>query len=157
SVQRFAALMGLARFVVAAGQLQLACQLREQSLALAQLIHDPVLLREARLMLGTTLHYLGDLEAARLHLEQGLAVEAPRHSLLTTFSRGTHPETFSLAHLAWTLWTMGYPDRALHTIWEALALARQLAHPYSLANALHFATALHRWRREPHRVLALAE
>jgi class 3 adenylate cyclase/predicted ATPase len=157
STQRFAALMGLARFVVAVGQLRLACELREQSLALAQLINDPVLLREARLMLGTTLHYLGDLETARLHLERGLAPEAPQRSLLTTFSRGTNPEAFSLAHLAWTLWTMGYPDRALRTVREAVAFARQLAHPYSLALALHFAAALHRWRREAACVYALAE
>src|SRR5439155_18324764 len=112
SGQSVAALMGLARFSIASGQLRTARQLREQSLTLAEATGDPILQREARMMLGTTLYYLGELDSARSHLEQGLELEVPGQSqdLLTAFSRGTHPETFSRAHLAWTLWTMGYPE-----------------------------------------------
>ena len=31
-----------------------------------------------------------------------------------------------------TLWLLGYPDQALARLHEALALAHELAHPYSL-------------------------
>jgi class 3 adenylate cyclase/predicted ATPase len=155
--QCFAALMGLARFYIAAGQLRMAQHVREQSLVLADVANDPILQREARLMLGTTLYYLGELDAARSYLEQGLALPGPPQELVTTFSRGTHPETFSRAHLAWTLWTMGYPDRALRTVLEAVEMARKLAHPYSLAHALHFATALYHWRREAQATQTCAE
>jgi len=159
SGQSVAALMGLARFSIASGQLRTARQLREQSLTLAEATGDPILQREARMMLGTTLYYLGELDSARSHLEQGLELEVPGQSqdLLTAFSRGTHPETFSRAHLAWTLWTMGYPERALRSVRDAVDIARRLAHPYSLAHALHFATALHHWRREARATQAHAE
>ena len=47
-----------------------------------------------------------------------------------------------------TLWPLGYPDQALKRSQEALTLARELAHPYSLAYALGFAARLHQFRRE---------
>ena len=47
-----------------------------------------------------------------------------------------------------TLWLLGYPDQALHESHEALTLAQELAHPFSLAYALVFAAFLHQFRRE---------
>jgi predicted ATPase len=46
------------------------------------------------------------------------------------------------------LWLCGYPDRALKSVHDALALARELAHPYSLAWGLYIAAANHQFRRE---------
>jgi predicted ATPase len=46
------------------------------------------------------------------------------------------------------LWFLGYPDRALVTIQNAVALARQLAHPFMLVHALDFAAWLYLYRRE---------
>jgi predicted ATPase len=39
---------------------------------------------------------------------------------------------------AWSLWNLGWPDRALEHTREAVALARRVGHPFSLANALFF-------------------
>ena len=50
--------------------------------------------------------------------------------------------------MAWALWVLGYPDQALHSIDEALTLAQELAHPFSLAYALDVAAILHQFRRE---------
>jgi predicted ATPase len=47
-----------------------------------------------------------------------------------------------------TLWWLGYPDQALQRSHEALTLAREPAHPPSLASALFFATWVHQFRRE---------
>src|SRR5262249_17720503 len=58
---------------------------------------------------------------------------------------------------ALTLWMLGYPDQALQGMEEALALARRLAHPMSLAQALHFSSHLRQLRREPQVVRAQAE
>jgi hypothetical protein len=41
-------------------------------------------------------------------------------------------------HVALALWYLGYP--ALERSREAITLAQELAHPYSLAYALYFAT-----------------
>ena len=46
------------------------------------------------------------------------------------------------------LWYLGYPDRALATMREALSLAREVAHPFSLPFALDHAAWLHQYRRE---------
>jgi len=45
-------------------------------------------------------------------------------------------------------WLLGYPDQAVQKIHSALTLARELAHPFSLAWALDFAAWLHQYRRE---------
>ena len=51
----------------------------------------------------------------------------------------------------------GYPDQALKTSREALTLAQELSHPYSLAFALNFAAELHQYRREEHAAQERAE
>jgi predicted ATPase len=48
------------------------------------------------------------------------------------------------------LWFLGYPDRALGRINEALTLAQELAHPYSIAVALNRAAVLGQFRQESH-------
>ena len=59
--------------------------------------------------------------------------------------------------MSWVLWLLGYPEQALRRSQDTLALAHELAHPHSLANALHFAAMLHQFRREAPAVHALAE
>jgi predicted ATPase len=47
------------------------------------------------------------------------------------------------------LWCLlGYPDQALQRISQALTLAQDLSHPYSLGFALNRAARLHQYRRE---------
>ncbi len=46
------------------------------------------------------------------------------------------------------LWSLGYPEQALQRSHEALALAQELSHPFSLGFALRFAAVLHQFRRE---------
>jgi predicted ATPase len=58
--------------------------------------------------------------------------------------------------MAWTLWCLGYPAQALRKSQEALALAQELAHPYSLAGPQIWAATLHD-RRDPAAVQAHAE
>jgi predicted ATPase len=57
----------------------------------------------------------------------------------------------------WPLWCLGYPDRALRTSQEALTLAKELAHPYSVAIALARLGQVHQLRREVGAVYACAE
>jgi predicted ATPase len=58
------------------------------------------------------------------------------------------PQVMCLNFAALTLWHLGYPDQALKRSHEALLLARELSHLYSLAVALSFAAELHHHRRE---------
>jgi predicted ATPase len=62
---------------------------------------------------------------------------------------GTHnPGVACLSHEALALWHLGSPDQALQKIHQALTLARELAHPLSLARALDLASWIHHFRRE---------
>jgi len=51
----------------------------------------------------------------------------------------------------------GYPDQALHQQQEALRLAQELAHPYTLVCALDWGAWLHQFRREGQATQAQAE
>jgi tetratricopeptide (TPR) repeat protein len=68
-----------------------------------------------------------------------------------------HLGVFGLSRLAQILWLLGYPDQALQRSQEALTLARELAHPFSVATALIFAAEIHRYRREAHMTYERAE
>jgi len=49
-----------------------------------------------------------------------------------------------------TLWSLGYPEQAVQRSGEALALARDVQHPFSLALTQAYAAMLHQFRQEPH-------
>jgi tetratricopeptide (TPR) repeat protein len=157
SPQRFSALMGLWRFYFSRAQLRTARELSEQCFMLAQRMNDVVLLHEAHLALGSTLFHMGELIAARSHLEQGIALYEPQRCRALTFSRGVDTGVTCLSRLAWILWMLGYPEQALACSQRALALAYESSHAYSLGFALHFAALVHQARREAERVQEHAE
>jgi len=47
-----------------------------------------------------------------------------------------------------TLWLLGYPAQALARLHNALALAQELSHPYSLAFAWCVAAFIYQFRRD---------
>jgi predicted ATPase len=61
---------------------------------------------------------------------------------------GHHPVVQNLGTLAWVLWVLGYPERAVQHCDEALTIAQGLSHPFSLAFALTAKAMLHHLRRE---------
>jgi predicted ATPase len=109
--------------------------------------------------LGETLLFQGALVPARIHLEQGIALYDPRqhHGLSAHAGFPGDLGVFCRCFAAHTLWHLGYPAQALQRIDQALALARELAHPYSQALALAYAAMLYQFRRERHLVHETAE
>jgi predicted ATPase len=95
-----------------------------------------------RRIIGSASSNLGELIAARAHLEQALALYDPtRHRPLSFY-----PQDERVAGLCWlsrTLLVLGYPEQALARIREAVIEARGLAYPYALAHALFFDCKLH--------------
>jgi predicted ATPase len=61
---------------------------------------------------------------------------------------GHDPAMTCLSFSGWCSWSLGYPDRALRKADEALALARELNHPQTLALALFMNSFVHYLRRE---------
>jgi class 3 adenylate cyclase/predicted ATPase len=156
SPQRFAALAGLLRFYRSRTELKTAQELGEQLLKLAQSMQVPAFLLDAYCEQGTNLWHAGKFASALSHLEQGIAHYNPQKhpSRISSYS---HAELLCFSSAGRSAWFLGYPDQALGRNQEALALARQSPHPYSLATALHLASTLHVWRREAQLVQELAE
>jgi len=146
--QLFPVLGGLVRFYSGRRELQTARELGEQMLSLAQRLHDPAGLAHAHIMLGYALLSLQEWDAARTHLEHGVAFYNARQPHSQGFLTETHQGVYGLSRLGPVLWSLGYPDQALQRSHEALTLARELAHPASVATALYFAAQVHMHRRE---------
>ena len=67
------------------------------------------------------------------------------------------PQAASLLLLSWDLWFLGYPDQSLARVLEALALAKDLGHPYTVAFAHYMTSVVHLLRGEAARALESAE
>jgi predicted ATPase len=116
-------------------------------LRLAQSAQHPYLLSLAHEVLGFTLYYLGELTAARTHLEQGIALYDPQKHPRSTVNTAD-PRVDCLTFVSWPLWHLGYPEQALQRSQEAVALAAGLPRSFSLAQTLGFAAVFHLLRRE---------
>ena len=91
----------------------------------------------------------GDWTSAQTHLEQGIALYDPQQHRSHAFLYGGHdPCVCCLGFAARCLWMLGYPDQALRRSREALALARELSHPTSLAHAQFYVGIFHQFRRD---------
>jgi predicted ATPase len=111
-------------------------------------MQDPGALLVAHDVMGDTLFWLGEFAAARSHLEQGAALYDVRQRQSHIFLYGYDSGVACLGFGAWALWFLGYPDQALRRAQGALSLARELAHPFSLAFGLQFVAQLHHYRLE---------
>ena len=120
-----------------------AHELGGQLLTLAQSGQDPAFLVEAYRALGVTLFWLGKLVPAREHIEQSILLYDSRQHRSYVSLYGQDPGVTCLCRVALVLCYLGYPDQALKRSQEALTLAQELSHPFSLAYALAFAAVLH--------------
>jgi predicted ATPase/class 3 adenylate cyclase len=141
-------LFGLWRFYNTRAQLHTARELGETLLRLAQRVNDPAPAVIAHYALGLTSFWLGALPAARQHLEAGIARYTPDQRRAPAFRMGQDPGVACRIYAAAALWSLGYPAQALARVDEALALAHELSHPYSLAFARCFAAFVSQFRRD---------
>ena len=150
-------LFGLWRFYTVRPQFQMARELGEMLLRLAQPAHDPALAVLAHYALGTTWFCLGVLPAARMHLEEGIAHYTPDQRRAPAFRIGQDPGVACRANAARALWLLGYPEQALTRLCDALALAHTLSHPFSLAYAWCWAAFVSQFRQDVPAVYEHAE
>jgi predicted ATPase/DNA-binding SARP family transcriptional activator len=128
-----------------------ALELAEEALSLAQQFGDPVHAALGHWQLGVVSFGLGEYTAARAHLQQVISFYEPQehHQALVSL-RGLDAGVTSLSFDACCLWALGYPEQASKRSEEVLALARELDHPFSLADGLAFGGCMYnRMRREP--------
>src|SRR5262249_18446655 len=155
--QLFPVLRGLWNCHLLRAELHKAYELGEQLLTLARSLQDPALLIEAHRALGSTLLLQGEFAAARVNLQEGMALYDPHQHRALAFLYGADPGVICRVYAALALWWLGYPDQALETMHQGLPLAQELSHPFSLSFALTIAALLHELRREGQAAQARAE
>jgi class 3 adenylate cyclase/predicted ATPase len=141
-------LFGLWRLYAVRSQLHTARELGETLLRLAQRVHDPSLSVTAHYILGATWLYLGALPIARQHVEEAIARYTPDQRRTPVFRLGQDPGVACRAYAALTLWLLGYPDQALAHIHDALVLAHELSHPFTLAWVRCWVAYVYQFRRD---------
>jgi predicted ATPase len=135
-------LEGLCSCYVVRGEYRNALELGEESLALAQRTQTPARLLDAYRSLGTILRFMGEFASARTYLEAGIALYDPQQHPELVRLHGMDLGVICGAVKAFIIWLLGYADQARQCLDEVLVLARQHAHPYSLAFVLNQAIDL---------------
>jgi class 3 adenylate cyclase/predicted ATPase len=92
---------------------------------------------------GRTLTLAGRFAASRSHLEEALALYDPISHSSLIHQAGIHPQVGLQAYLGIVLFCLGFPNQALARSSAAIAEARRLAHPPSLATSLNYGARLH--------------
>ena len=144
----FPVLYGLYQFYLARSDFPLARQLGEDLLGLAAQRDEAPLSVIAHYTLGMVSYYLGEQLSARRHFEKGIARYTPALRSSPLFRAGVDPGVGCHLYAAVTLWSLGYPDQALACVHGTLALASELAHPYSSAFSLIIAAQVYQFRWE---------
>jgi len=112
---------------------------------------------EAHELLACSSFHQGGFEDALRHAETAVAAYNAGEHLALMALHGENPGVSSRHWAAHALWFLGLPDQSLAMMQEALALASDLAHAFSLAHAHEHAAVLHQYRLEPKDVLTHAE
>ncbi|MCY1254254.1 TOMM system kinase/cyclase fusion protein [compost metagenome] len=149
--QFFSAQLGLWSYYLLRAQFSTAQALAERLLSLARDSQEPEQLAEAHRVLGATVYRLGEIRAARAHVEQALALHDPErqpYSSLLRYAR--NPAVHMQGTLSWILWHLGFPDQSRACSEESLSLARHASDPFALGLSLVFAAELRQYRREAH-------
>jgi DNA-binding SARP family transcriptional activator/tetratricopeptide (TPR) repeat protein len=125
----------LATTYVGRGELAKALALGEALMQMAQEDKEPRTLVAAHFSLGEAHFFRGELELARKHLEQIMALldlELPQPAVVT----GVDIAVAALNWLGMSLWALGCPQQAAACCGRALARAYHLQQPFTLAFAL---------------------
>jgi class 3 adenylate cyclase/predicted ATPase len=133
---------GQSRYHVARGELDLALRLDEDLLRLSRERNDSAGLVLGHLSSGRNLMLAGRFASSRSHLEEVLALYDPAFHRSLVHQAGGHPHVTSEELLGIVLFCLGFPDQAVARSNAAIAEARRLAHPPSLAVSLAFGARL---------------
>jgi predicted ATPase len=123
-------------FRITTGQHGVALSLAQRFHALAMKRSDPYDRLIGERMLGGSRYYLGDLPAARRHLERILVDDAAPAQRRQFVRFQVDPRAGARASLARVLWLQGLPDQAMRTAGSSLEDASAINHATSLGLSL---------------------
>ena len=152
--QRFEALYGVWHTNALSGRIAAAGPLSERLLRMAEREGDDGLRLQARHSGWATWYWAGDPARAREHADAGRLLYDPKKHASHRFVYSAHDPGVCAGFMgALAEWLIGYPETALASIADSLALAERIAHPFTLSVALTHSSVLYLNRGEPERAL----
>jgi class 3 adenylate cyclase/tetratricopeptide (TPR) repeat protein len=152
----FQALFGLWGHSWMSGKNDDALRMADEFVSRARVLSETVPLMVAHRVMGSTLLTAGDFQSSANHFENTIRLSSKGKQPLYNLYM-VEPQAASLLLLSWDLWFLGHPDRSLARVSEALALAQELAHPYTIAFAHYMASVVHLLRGDAARAYEAAE
>jgi class 3 adenylate cyclase/predicted ATPase len=150
-------LVGMAAAYLNKGDLATGAEVAQEGLAAAERTRDAFDLLLAHFFVGQALCFQGHFSQALQHFEQSIRLYNPSEHGPQSYTVGNDYGVLADGHAAWCHLYCGYPDRALAGSEAAVALARRVEHPPSLAIALFFAGVVQLLRGEFDRTRERAE
>ncbi len=152
---RLLAAMAAAYFVK--GDLATAAEVAQEALAAAERTGEAFDLLSSHYLVGNLLLYQGNFSRALQHLEHSIRLHNPSAHGSLAYTVGVDRGVVAHAYAAWCHVYLGHPSRALAVSEEAMALAKRVEHPLSLAHAVSWAGLVHFERGELDRMRERAE
>ena len=152
----FQALFGLWGHSWMSGKCDDALRMADEFLSRARLLSDIVPLMVAHRIMGSTLLTVGDFQSSANHFEETIRLSISKGKQPLNNLYMVEPKVASLLLLSWDLWFLGHPDQSLSRVSEALALAQDLGHPYTVAFAYYMASVVHLLRGDADRAFETA-
>ncbi len=156
--QRFEALYGVWQSTFTSGGIAAADPFSERLLRMAEREADIGLRLQAHHSAWSTWSLGGDPAKAREHADAGrLLYDPEKHASHRLVYGGHDPGVCAGSIGAQAEWLLGYPEKALASVADALALAERIAHPFTRGLALTVSSLVYFNRREPERALRQVE
>ena len=141
----FAALVGVWSYHIPRAEFRTAHKVCEQMLQLGEQSHDPVMLVMASQCWAKVHYYQGELVSAHQRGERALALDRREYHDAYLSVWNEDGGTSARREHSFCLWILGYPDQALALACEAVALAEQTSHPFSMGAAHYTKGAVLAW------------
>ncbi len=136
-------LVGMAAAYFSRGDLATAAEVAQEALAAAERTGDAFDLLSAHDLAGESSFFQGHFSQALQHFEQSMRLYNPREHGSLAYTVGQDRGVHAHGYAAWCHAHLGHLARALAVSAQAVALAKRVEHPLSLADALFFAGFVH--------------
>lgn len=138
----FPVLWGFYAFSVVRSEFLEALDAATQMLELADNLNEESMQIESHQALGLINYFIGQPQLSKTHLDRVLELDNGDRDRSFTFKSGQDASVSTLAIAGLTYWILGDSEQADKHSKQAIHLAREREHPFSLAYALNFASWL---------------
>lgn len=153
----FPVLWGFYAFSVVRSEFLEALDAATQMLDIADKLKDESMQIESHQALGLINYFMGQPQLAMRHIEKAFELDSKSRDRSFTFKSGQDASVCNLAFAALNSWLLGNNQQAEQYSKQAIQLARELDHPFSLAYALNFAAWLSYMENNPEKTKIYAQ